>query len=81
MKKNKMKNPLYVVKDSHVEQADGPLDFLIKKLNLAPVLEFLNTILKLLLDQVNSYPLFQVFKQFVDLVIKKLELFQKVWVI
>jgi hypothetical protein len=78
MKKNK--NPLYVVKDKHVEEAQGPIDFLIKKLNLEPVIEFLNMILNMLLEQINSYPLFNAFKQFVDLLVKKLELFQKVWV-
>lgn len=78
MKKNK--NPLYVVKDKHVEEASGPLDFLIKKLNLEPVIEFLNMILGMLTEQINSYPLFQAFKQFVDLLVKKLELFQRVWI-
>lgn len=78
MKKNK--NPLYVVKDKQVEEANGPLDFLIKKLNLEPVVEFLNMILGMLTEQINSYPLFQAFKQFVDLLVKKLELFQRVWI-
>ena len=76
--KQKAKNPLYVVKDQNVEQANGLLDFVVKKLNLEPVIEFLNSIFNILLEQVNTYPLFKAFKQFVDLVVKKLELFQKV---
>lgn len=79
--KQKAKNPLYVVKDQNVEQANGLLDFVFKKLNLEPIIEFLNMFFNMLLAQVNTYPLFKAFKQFVDLLVKKLELFQKVWVI
>ena len=76
-----MKNPLYVVNGENVEEANGLLDFVIKKLHLEPLVKILNTIMQLFLDQVNTYPLFQAFKQFVDLLVKKLELFQKVWVL
>lgn len=79
--KEKSKNPLYVVKDKSVEEADGILDFVIKKLNLEPVIEFLNMIFNMLLEQVNSYPMLKAFTQFVDLIAKKIELFQRVWVI
>lgn len=79
--KNKQKNPLYVVKDQNVEQASGVFDFIVKKLNLGPVLNLLQTLLDLLMEQVNSYPMFKVFKDFFDLIVKKLELFQKISVL
>ena len=79
--KDKIKNPLYVVKGQNIEEASGLLDFVVKKLNLAPVIEFLTMIIKMLMEQVNSYPMFLAFKQFIDLVLKKLELFQRVAVL
>jgi hypothetical protein len=77
----KNKNPLYVVKDKNVEEANGPLDFLIKKFNLAPVINILNMLLELLMEQVNTYPLFKAFKEFFDLIVAKLELFKRASVI
>lgn len=77
----KNKNPLYVVKDKNVEEAEGLIDFVIKKLNLEPVINLLNMLLEMLMEQVNTYPLFKAFKQYFDLLVRKLELFQKVSVI
>lgn len=77
----KNKNPLYVVKDKNVEEANGILDFVVKKLNLEPIIEFLNMILNMLMEQINSYALFSAFKQFFDLIVKKMELFQRVSII
>jgi hypothetical protein len=76
MKKNK--NPLYVVSGQEVEEAHGLVDFLVKKLNLKPAIEFLNMIFELLLSQVSSYPTFIAVKEFIDLIMKRIELFQKV---
>jgi len=76
MKKNK--NPLYVVSGQEVEEASGLVDFLVKKLKLEPAINFLNTIFDLLISQVDSYPVFLAVKEFVDLVMKRIELFQRV---
>ncbi len=76
MKKNK--NPLYVVSGQDVEQADGFVDFLVKKLNLEPAINFLNMIFELLLSQVSTYSAFIAVKNFIDLVMKRIELFQRV---
>ena len=74
----KKKNPLYVVSKDEVEAAHGIVDFLVKKLNLEPAIEILNSLVQFLLEQVNSYPLFLAVKEFVDLIVKRLELFQRV---
>ena len=76
MKKNK--NPLYVVSGQEVEEANGLVDFLVKKLKLEPAINFLNMIFDLLLSQIDSYPVFIAVKEFIDLVMKRIELFQKV---
>jgi hypothetical protein len=76
MKKNK--NPLYVVSGQEVEEANGLVDFLVKKLTLEPASNFLNMIFDLLLSQVDSYPVFIAVKEFIDLVMKRIELFQRV---
>jgi hypothetical protein len=76
MKKNK--NPLYVVSGQEVEEANGLVDFLVKKLNLEPAINFLNMMFDLLLSQIDSYPVFIAVKEFIDLVMKRIELFQKV---
>jgi hypothetical protein len=76
MKKNK--NPLYVVSGQEVEEANGLVDFLVKKLKLEPAINFLNMIFDLLLSQVDSYPVFIAVKEFIDLVMKRIELFQRV---
>lgn len=54
--KNKTKNPLYVVKGKDVEEANGILDMIVKKLNLQPLIDLLNFLFKMLLEQVDSYP-------------------------
>jgi len=76
MKKNK--NPLYVVSGQEVEEANGLVDFLVKKLKLEPAINFLNMMFELLLSQIDSYPVFIAVKEFIDLVMKRIELFQKV---
>lgn len=71
------KNPLYVVKGDHVEQADNFVDLLIKKFNLAPVMEVLGNILAMLLENVKTYSAFVVVQEFLDFFISKFELFRK----
>lgn len=76
-KKNTSKNPLYVVtkKGTVVEEATSYLDAMVKKLNLKPVLDFLDWLIKAMLDLVKDYPTFIAIKNFFDLVMKRLELF------
>lgn len=73
----KTKNPLYVVtqKGSVVEEAAGFIDLLIKKFNLAPVINFFNWLFKALLEQVEDYPTFIAVKNFIDRVMKRFRLF------
>ncbi len=75
--KKKNQNPLYVVKGDQVEAAENFLDLIIKKFNLAPIIEILTNILKMLLDNVKTYSAFVVAKEFLDFLVSKLELFKK----
>lgn len=69
-KRASKKNPLYVVtkskKGSVVEEASGLLDLLIKKFNLAPVVQILQALMESLLAQVNSYAMFMSIKKVID---------------
>lgn len=65
-KTRKAQNPLYVVKGKDVELAKGWIDLVIKKLNLAPVLEVIQALLKAMLEQVNNYAVFKVVKEKFD---------------
>lgn len=62
----KQKNPLYVVKGQNVEQAKNFFDMLIKKLELEPVINFLQSMITMLLEQVKSYPTFVLVKNMID---------------
>ncbi len=64
--KNKAKNPLYVVKGKDVQEASGVLDLVLKKLNLEPVILFVQNLLKLILENIKSYPTFVAMKNFLD---------------
>jgi len=72
----KIKNPLYVVKEDHVEKASGLFDLLIKKFNLAPVFEILMNILKMLLDNVQTYQGVKMINEYLDFLNKKFQLFK-----
>jgi hypothetical protein len=74
---NRAKNPLYVVKNGHVEEAENFMDLLIKKFNLTPVFEILGNILQMLLENVKTYSAFVVVQEFLDFFISKVELFRK----
>ncbi len=73
----KNKNPLYVVKENHVEEANNFIDLLMKKFNIAPVIEILSNILKFLLENVKTYSAFIMVQDFIDFLVHKLELFKK----
>ncbi len=75
--KKKNQNPLYVVKGDQVEAAENFLDLIIKKFNLAPIIDILTNILKMLLENVKTYSAFVVAKEFLDFLVSKLELFKK----
>lgn len=62
----KNKNPLYVVKGKTVQEAKGIFDLIVKTLNLEPTVEFLISLLKTLLEEVKSYPMFVIVKAMVD---------------
>ena len=74
MKENKnkiCKNPLYVVKGKDVMEASGLVDMFLKKLNLEPMVELFQSILKLVLKNVSSYPALVAVKAFLDEFIQK----------
>jgi hypothetical protein len=73
----KKKNPLYVVKGADVEEAHGIVDLLVKKFNLEPLLSVLKNLLEMLVEMVSSYSMFVVVKDFIDHIVKRIELFQK----
>ncbi len=62
----KNKNPLYVVKGKTVQEAKGFFDLIVKKMNMEPVLEFVMNFLKVLLEQVKTYPMFVAVKTMID---------------
>ncbi|MFZ4714330.1 MAG: hypothetical protein ACOYL6_11475 [Bacteriovoracaceae bacterium] len=79
----KKKNPLYVVtnKGKDVEQASNLIDGIIKKLNLAPVIEILKVFLKMLSENVKSYAMFvevkKVFDQYLAMLAPLFAMFSK----
>lgn len=76
--KAKAKNPLYVVKGKDVEEAESIVDLVIKKFNLAPMLQMLQNIFKMLLENVKDYQSFKVVKSLLDeLVVKYFSLVKK----
>ncbi len=68
----KSKNPLYVVKGKDVEAASGFLDLVIKKLNLGPIIQMLQTLMGELLKSVQSYSMFVAIKTMFDELIQKM---------
>ncbi len=73
----KKQNPLYVVKKDYVEEAQGMMDLLIKKLNLTPVIDILTSILKMLLDSVRTYAGLAVVIEFFDHIVERVILFKQ----
>lgn len=64
--KAKSKNPLYVVKGKDVLEASNVLDMVLKKFNLEPVIQFMQNMLKLILDNIKTYPSFLAMKKLLD---------------
>ena len=62
----KNKNPLYVVKGKEVQEAFGLFDLVVKKFNLEPVIRVLESIFKMLLEQVKTWETFIAVKKFID---------------
>lgn len=62
----KNKNPLYVVKGKEVQEAFGLFDLVVKKFNLGPVIRVLESIIKMLMEQVKSWETFIAVKKFID---------------
>ena len=74
----KHKNPLYVVKGKDVQEAKDIFDLVIKKLNLEPVVQFLQSMLKMILENIKSYPTFVAMKNLLDeLVVRYFGLIKK----
>ena len=74
----KNKNPLYVVKGKEVQEAKDIFDLVIKKLNLEPVVQFLQNMLKLILENIKTYPSFVAMKNLLDeLVVRYFGLIKK----
>lgn len=68
----KNKNPLYVVKGKDVLEANSVLDLVIKKFNLGPLIQILQNIFKMLLEQVQSYPMLKFVEAYMAEVISKI---------
>jgi hypothetical protein len=62
----KNKNPLYVVKGKDVQEAKDIFDLVIKKLNLEPVVQFIQNILQMILENIKTYPSFLAMKGLLD---------------
>lgn len=62
----KNKNPLYVVKGKDVQEARGIFDLVIKKMSLEPVIEFIQNMLKMILENIKTYPTFVAMKGLLD---------------
>ncbi len=68
----KNKNPLYVVKGKNVLEAKNLLDLVAKKFNLEPMIELMTNIMKMMLAQVTSYPMFVAMKNWLDQILTKI---------
>jgi hypothetical protein len=72
-KKRKTPNPLYVVSKNKkdVEEASNLLDLILKKTGVDKVIPVLETILSLILSQVETYPIFIEVKKMFDKLFEK----------
>ena len=74
---SRSKNPLYVVKDDHVEAAGNVFELLLKKFNLEPLWELLMNMLKMLLENAQSYAGLKILNEYLVFLTSKFKLFQK----
>ena len=72
----KKKNQLYVVTNQgkDVQEANGLLDMIVKKLGLEGVLELLEGLVASMMEMVTSYAMFITIKSFLDNIIHQIEL-------
>jgi hypothetical protein len=72
-KKRKTPNPLYVVSKNKkdVEEASNFLDLILKKTGIDKVIPVLETIISLILSQVETYPVFIEVKKMFDKLFEK----------
>jgi hypothetical protein len=72
--KSKSKNPLYVVRNNgvDVESASGLIDMLLKKTGIDSILPVLESILEMILSQVQTYPVFIEVKKMFDKLFEKM---------
>lgn len=73
-KKKMSANPLYVVRNNgvDVEKANGLLDLLLKKTGIDKLLPILESLMAILLSQVQSYPVFIEVKKLLDKIFEKI---------
>jgi hypothetical protein len=73
--KAKSTNPLFVVTNNgqDVEEAEGLVDALIKKFGLGPIIEFMNTIIQMIMEQVGGMVALELVRGIMDEFIDALE--------
>ncbi len=69
----KNKNPLYVVKGKDVLEANSLFDMVVKKFNLAPMIQILQNIFQILLEQVQNFAMFKVVKAIIDQIAQQIQ--------
>jgi len=74
-RKENKNNPLFVVTNNgqDVEQAETFFDALIKKFGLQPLVEFINTIIEMIMEQVGGMVALELIRGFLDEVIDAME--------
>lgn len=74
-KKAKGANPLFVVTNNgqDVEEAQGFVDALVKKFGLGPIIEFMNTIIQMIMEQVGGMVALELVRGVMDEFIDALE--------
>ena len=75
--KKKKQNPLYVVKGDQVEQAESLFDMLLKKLNLEPLFDIINALIKVLFENIKTYAVFAAALELFDLFVDRIKLFKQ----
>lgn len=70
-----------VVKKDYVTEVQGVFEYLVEKFNLAPMVELLKSILDMILNSINSYPMLVAFNKLLEKINSRLELFRKVSII
>lgn len=70
-----------IVKKDYITEVQGVLEYMVEKFNLAPFLEILNSIFKMILSQIKTYPMLKAFIDFYDKIMARVELFKRVSII